>query len=70
MIYMAILIYQADLRMRAEEFERIRRRFDAQRTQAESAGAPRVDAIIDDNQPWDDLGRPLRMRPVLTGQRR
>ena len=53
------LIYQADLRMRAEEFERIRRRLDAQRAQAHSAGAPLVtlDAIIDDNQPWDAVFR-------------
>ena len=53
------LIYQADLRMRAEEFERIRRRLEAQRTQAESAGAPLItlDAIIDYNQPWDAVFR-------------
>ena len=53
------LIYQADLRMRSEEFERIRRRLESQRAQAEGAGAlaPTLDAIIDAGQPWDAVFR-------------
>eukprot|EP00971_Amphidinium_carterae_P244850 4861338-Amphidinium_carterae.1 len=51
------LIYQADMRMRSDEFERIRRKLESQRAQALAAGAGEdvLKRILESGKPWDSV---------------